>query len=239
MTTAAIPNPMPAPTRAVALLALLQVGLFAVPLIVLGQAIGWPASLRLPPQEALPLVAANLTAVQIGYWAYLLVSVALIPLAFAVRHWLARDGASFWLDAATFIGAAAGVLKTLGIVRWLSAMPTLATAYVAPATDPATKAMIEVSYLTLNGYAGAVGELLGVQLMTGLWLAFVAVLLIRRGIVVTGLLGVLAAVLFLATCLRTFVPEIGALQAISAPIGLLWMLFLAFAAWRSKDSAAR
>jgi Domain of unknown function (DUF4386) len=223
--------------RSVSLLALLQVGLFMVPLLVLGQAIGWPASLRLPPEEALPLVAANLNAVLIGYWAYLLVSVALIPLAFAVRHWLAADRADYWLDAATFMGAAAGVLKTLGIVRWLSAMPTLAAAYVDPLTDPARKAMIEVSYLTLNGYAGAVGELLGVQLMSGLWIAAIAVLLVRRGLTMTGLLGGLAAVLFLATCLRTFWPELGALQAVSAPLGLVWTLFLAFAAWRNAAVA--
>jgi hypothetical protein len=62
-------------------LALLQTVLFLVPMIVLGRAIGWPGSLRLPAGEALPLIAREWLAVQIGYWAYLLTSLALIPLA--------------------------------------------------------------------------------------------------------------------------------------------------------------
>ena len=68
--------------RKAAALALLQTALFAVPLVVLGRAISWPASLRLPAAEALPLIAAQADAVLLGYGAYLAVSLALIPLAF-------------------------------------------------------------------------------------------------------------------------------------------------------------
>ena len=41
---------------------------------VLGQAIGWPASLRLPATEVLPLIAGQANAVLVGYGAYLTVS---------------------------------------------------------------------------------------------------------------------------------------------------------------------
>ena len=51
---------------ALVLLTLSQLVLFLIPVIVLGQAIGWPASLRLPANQALPLVAANPLAIQSG-----------------------------------------------------------------------------------------------------------------------------------------------------------------------------
>ena len=164
----AVSTALPAVTtpRLVAGLAVLQVALFAVPMVVLGRAIGWPASLRLPASEALPLVAANLQAVLFGYWAYLLVSVAMVPLAFALRSLAAERGRSGpMIDALAFIGAAAGILKTLGIVRWLSAMPALATAHAG--ADAAGRATIETAYLALNTYAGSVGELLGGDLEAG------------------------------------------------------------------------
>ncbi len=152
----AVSTSLPAVTtpRLVAGLAILQVALFAVPMVVLGRAIGWPASLRLPASEALPLVAANLQAVLVGYWAYLLVSVAMVPLAFALRSLAAEHGRSGpMIDTLAFLGAAAGILKTLGIVRWLSAMPALATAHAG--ADAAGRATIETAYLALASGASS------------------------------------------------------------------------------------
>jgi hypothetical protein len=211
----------------VAALAVVQTALFAVPMIVLGQAIGWPASLRLPTSEILPLIHANAGAVSLGYWAYLIVSVALIPLAFAFRQWFTERGlGGHWLDAATFIGAAAGVLKTLGIVRWLIAMPTLAVAH-AQTSDPLQRQIIETVATGLNAYGGSIGELLGVQLMSGLWLAFVGVGLLRVGRPIVGAIGAIVGALFLILCLRTVMPGIDALQMVAVPLALVWFLILA------------
>ncbi len=56
MTTAASAAPLARGEKtALVLLTLSQVGLFLIPLIVLGQAIGWPASLRLPAGKRCPL----------------------------------------------------------------------------------------------------------------------------------------------------------------------------------------
>ena len=55
-----------AETIVLVLLTLSQLVLFLIPLIVLGQAIGWPASLRLPANQAHPLFAAEPLAIQIG-----------------------------------------------------------------------------------------------------------------------------------------------------------------------------
>jgi hypothetical protein len=221
--------------RLVAGLCLVQTALFVVPMVVLGAAIGWPASLRLAPADALPLIAANLTAVLVGYWAYLLVSVALIPLAFAMRSFLAENGARGpMLDALTFIGAAAGVLKTLGIVRWLSAMPSLAAAHADAPPGSTRREAIETAYLALNGYAGSIGELLGVQLMSGIWLAGVGVWLYAARYKVTGLIGAVTGALFVVTALRTFSPGFAAIQSVAVPMALAWFVMAAITIGRRR-----
>jgi hypothetical protein len=215
-------------------LALLQTLLFLVPLIVLGQAIGWPASLRLPAAEALALINREAMAVQIGYWGYLLTSLAFLPFAVAMREFARGKGITGVLpDTALAVGVAAGMFKMLGIVRWLIAMPSLAALYGAT-SDPVQKAAIEITYTALNGYAGAVGELLGVQLTSGLWLVLTGIILVRIGMRWTGMAGLIIGGLFVATCLRTIVPGAAMLQAVTPPLALAWFVVLAAAIWRRR-----
>jgi hypothetical protein len=216
-----------APSRlALAGLLLLQPALFAVPMVVLGQAIGWPASLALPAAQALPLIHAHAGAVQLGYSAYLLVSLALLPLAFALRGWMIAKGQGGWqADALAVLGAASGILKMLGIVRWLSVMPVLAAQHAT--ADATGRAMLEVGFTAMNAYAGAVGELLGVQLTSGLWLLGIGLVLLRAGHRWTGAWGAAAGLAFLATTLRIALPEAAVLQSAAVPLTLLWFIVLA------------
>jgi hypothetical protein len=213
-------------------LVMAQLVIFLIPLIVLGNAIGWPASLRLPAAEALPLIAREALAVQVGYWGYLVTSIALVPLALAMRQYAMRSGMSGLLvDSAAAIGVASGVLKTLGIVRWLIAMPTLASLYQT-STDPVVRTAVEVSYRALNGYAGSVGELLGVQLFSGMWLLFTGIVIFRLGFRVTGPYAAVIGALFALTALRTIFPALETLQAILPPAALIWFPAFAFVLWR-------
>jgi hypothetical protein len=163
----------------------------------------------------------------LGYTCYLLSSLALIPVAFALRERFIGAGVSGAVaDTITFFGVAGAVLKTLGIVRWLSAMPLLASQYVS-ATAPEARAMFEVAYLALNGYAGSVGELLGVQLVSGIWMAAASLLLIRKlQALWIGGLGAVAGIGFLIVTARIFEPSIAALQTFINPIALLWVIAL-------------
>lgn len=217
----------PADRRILALIALSQVVLFLIPVIVLGRAIGWPASLRLPAAEALPLVARNLGAIQLGYWGYLLTAVAMLPLSLALRRFvMARGESGLAVDSMAAFGVAAAVLKTLGIVRWLVAMPGLALLH-AGASDPMARTAAEVSYSALNGYAGAVGELLGVQLFSGLWLLLLGVGLVRVGFRLNGVAAGAIGVGFILTALRSAFPALEMLGSIMPVLAMLW--FLSFA----------
>ena len=223
-----------AQTLLLVLLVLAQVVIFMIPLVVLGSAIGWPASLRLPAGEALPLIAANATAVQAGYWGYLLTAVAMVPLALALhRRFAGRGAGGLANDTMAALGVAAAVLKTLGIVRWLIAMPGLAMLH-AGTQDQTRRAAVETVYIALNGYAGSVGELLGVQLFSGLWFALVGALLRRTGQRAVGLGGIVVGAGFAANALRSALPTLEALSAVMPPIGLAWLVWLAVSLWRAR-----
>jgi hypothetical protein len=220
-----------AETHALVLLTLSQVGLFLVPLIVLGQAIGWPASLRLPAADALPLIHRHAMAVQVGYWGYMLTAAAMVAFVIALRRHAHAHGVSGVLvDAMAAFGIAAAVLKTLGIVRWLIAMPSLAALH-AGAADSATRAAVEISYVAINGYAGSVGELLGVQLFSGIWLVLLGVTLARSGFRLNGLASAVIGAGFALTAFRTLLPELNALGGIMPPLALAWLIILAGAIW--------
>ena len=224
-------NPLHQPQGA--LFALIAAGLFITALIVLGYSIGWPGILRQPASVVLPTIEANRMAALLGYSAYLLSSLALIAVAFALRERLLAAGAKeSSVNTLTFFGAAGGILKTLGIVRWLSVMPLLSAQY-ATATTAEARAAVELAYLTINGYAGAVGELLGVQLVSGIWMAGISWLLIRhansRWI---GGLGLLSGIGFLIVAGRVFEPSLAALQAAINPLALLWVISLGVVMWR-------
>lgn len=223
-------------SRGAALITLAHFAFFVVTLVVLATAIGWPEVLRLPPAEVFERIRAAAGATTLGYFSYLISSLLMVPLAFALRDSFHRAGLrGWWLDALSFTGAVAGVLKTLGIVRWLLAMPALAQQHAQAGSASPQRVAIEATYLGVNGYAGSVGELLGVALYSGLWFAGVsAVLLFGLRQRFVGGFGLLVAGLTLALALRPFFPEIGALESIGGPLWLLWLLSLAVALWRGQ-----
>jgi hypothetical protein len=150
--------------------------LFFAAFAVLGAAINWPASLGLPFDQALPLIAANLFNVRTGYGLYLTSSLLTAPLAVALLFAMGRDkiGLAFGLSALFMVMAA--LFKAMGITRWMIAMPALAEMLAGANGDAATIAAVRATFVGLNEYAGGgLGEWMGVGLMTGLWMACLAV----------------------------------------------------------------
>ena len=102
------------------------------------------------------------------------------------------------LALATAIGLLAALVQFLGLIRWPFAVPHLARLAADPATTPATRDAVEVTFQTLNRYLGvAVGEHLG-YLFTGLWTALAGVALIQSDLLhpLFGIVGLLLAPLF-------------------------------------------
>ncbi len=219
-----------APRRPLGLLFLLQFGVFAVTLVVLGGAIGWPASLDDPPATMLPLLVAQRGAVALGYSCYLASALLLIPIAVVVRRLTMATEAQLPAIAAT-LGVLAGLCKTFGILRWLTAMPTLAGLYGDPTSGQATRDAIAVVYIALNNYAGGIGELLGVDILAGLWTCFVALTIIRRGAAPLplptwlGWFGLLAGASLLIGAVELVGLDLGSLTlTFSGVVWQLWMI---------------
>lgn len=154
--------------------------LIFVPMVILGGAINWPASLDEPASVNLPLILEQANAVRTGYFAYLVYSVLVLPLAVLTARIVAGDQPlSSALQMAVGFGVASAVLRVLGIIRWLIPMPILAEIYTDPTTSQATRDAVAVVYDMLNGYAGSVGEVLGVGFFAALWIASVSVAILQ------------------------------------------------------------
>lgn len=198
--------------------------LFLAAYAVLGAAIDWPASLDLPAAEALPLVHEQRDGVRTGYLLYLASSLLFLPVAVLLpRVLLARDPVGARGSVArlsSYVGAASAVLRGLGIIRWVYAMPALAAAWVvAPAADRGT---LEVAYDLLNDYAGAVGEVLGVAITGGAWFVLVGVLCLRGA----GALRWLGGLAVVAGVLNALAPVVEPAQIAGGALSQLFALGL-------------
>jgi hypothetical protein len=153
-----------------------QFALIWTTFFLLSSAIGWPASLDDPAAIALPRLLENEGAVLLGYGFYLAAALLLVPAAAALNARLGLTGplAGFLLALAVM----SAVAKAIGITRWLFAMPVLARLYVEPGADQGAVALV---FEALNAYAGGIGEILGVGLLTGLWTALAGRALMRQG----------------------------------------------------------
>ncbi|THF66726.1 DUF4386 domain-containing protein [Deinococcus sp. Arct2-2] len=224
----------PAPSATVSVRPTPRVALFAVVAAqfvlmfaafgVLATSINWPQSLDLSAAQALPLITEQAGPVALGYTLYFLSAFLLIPLAVLTHLALqARTAGGVWLNVAATFGVLAGLLKLLGIVRWLVAMPALANAYATG--NDSTRAAAAVMYDALNNYAGGVGEVLGVQLFAGLWTLMVSLVILRlpRGRMLGGA-GLVSAALLLAALAQVYGADLGGL--ILTIQGLLWQFWL-------------
>jgi Domain of unknown function (DUF4386) len=201
--------------------------LIFVPLSVLGSAINWPKSLSDPADKILPLLVEQSSAVRFGYLVYLGYSILFwIVASLTIRVLSDDESDSVWLRIANGFGIASAVARCLVIIRWLVAMPALATLYTDSTISITTRESIAVVYRALNDYAGSVGEVLGVSLFAGLWLAIVSLRILQTRVLPhwLGFLGLVSATLLGVQLARLFGVDLGAFISISVSVLQLWFL---------------
>jgi hypothetical protein len=228
MTTATRSGPaVPSSTgRRVAAGLLAVEGLLAfVPLAVLGNAIGWPASLGDPAAVALPRLLENEGAVRFGYLAYLAYSVLFLPVAIWTTRTLTRGDDGPLTRLAVGFAVASTLARCIGILRWLTAMPVLARTFEATPEGPGRDALVAV-YDVLNAFGGGIGELLGVSLFAVGWLACTLVAARRAGGAPGWLLaaGALAAVALALPLVEVVGVDAGPLVSVGTALLQLWFL---------------
>jgi hypothetical protein len=212
------------PARGLGWLLIAEALLSLAPVVTLGAAIGWPASLDNPPAAQLAAIGANADAVALGYGVYLLYSVLVAPLMIGLAarvcgglpHPLAMTVAAF--------GALSALARAIGILRWLTVMPALAAAHAA--ADPAGRAQIELVFSAITEYGGGIGEILGVSLFMALSLGTLCAAALARGSLPKWLaaLGVVSAAMLAALALPAL--RIGLHMPVAVAVSMLslWML---------------
>jgi hypothetical protein len=225
---------------AIAALLIVESLLIAVPLVVLGQAVDWPASLEEPAAWMLPMVAENETALRVGYLVYLAYSLLFLPAIAATVY--AFSSPQGWMrpvaQVAVMLAAISALARGIGITRWLTAIPVMADAW--PDADPALRQVLSVQFRALNDASGGVGELLGVSAF-GAAAVGAAVFAIRhqapRTLTWLGVIAVIASLLPLVE-LAGLAP--GALTSVGVSCVQVWFLAIAgVLIFRNRSGAQR
>jgi len=223
--------------RQAAVFLIIEFLLIFAPLIILGVAINWPASLDQPASVNLPLILEQYMAMMTGYAIYLVYSLLFWPMAYLTGRAIVIDDTSNTLfRVASGFAALSALARALGIVRWLVAMPVLARLYTNPAVTENFKESISMVYEMLNAYAGGIGELLGVSLFASIWLVLICMLLIRSSQWPSwlGYFGLIVAASLLLNLLEMVGIDMGAMISVSETLQHFWMLTTAIVFLRKK-----
>jgi hypothetical protein len=212
--------------------AILEGLVFFVPVIVLGGAIKWPESLDYEPSKLLQLIAENESATRVGYFVYLIYSLAFWPvIALMGWHALSRTG-RHWTPVVVTAVVAAGIsaaMRSIGILRWLFPMPDLADRFVSATASGQPTDAIVTTFDALNSFGGAVGEVLGVGIF-----ASVAVIAVSRALRTAGStpvwvanFGIVAGLSLIVSAVEIFSIDAGFLLTVSVTLLQLWFLAVA------------
>lgn len=208
-------------TRAIGVLLIAFAVYFNIPYSLLAASFDYPAILRKPPGEILEAFAAGGSSLILTWWAFMLAALLFAPVAVCVAR-VTRGAMAAPIAA---LGVAAGVVQAIGLARWVYAVPGLAAAWKA-SFDPAPRAAAEAAFMALHQFAGVgVGEAIG-QMLTGTWLAGVAVSQIRhprfgKGVAAVGLAGSVVLVLGTVEGLATVMTFDPGLFGLGALVGFL------------------
>ncbi|MEL7237093.1 MAG: DUF4386 family protein, partial [Chloroflexota bacterium] len=101
--------------------------------------------------------------------------------------------------------------------------------YVDPTTSEATRESVSVMYDMLNGYAGSVGEVLGVGFFAALWVGVTSFVIVRNGTLPRwlGYYGLATAVALMAGLLEIAGVDIGIFITVNVTMLHFWWLFIA------------
>lgn len=149
---------------------------FNVPFALLAAKFDYPDILRQPVAEVLTAFAAGGPELVWIWYSFAISAIAMIPVAIAVAfgndRWQVRPGVAI---GGAIVGSLAGMAQAIGLLRWVFAVPSLALAYADVSTTDAQRAAIETAFTLMNLWGGVgIGEHLG-QMLTILWIGFVAI----------------------------------------------------------------
>lgn len=212
-----------------ALILIVEGLLIFAPTIILGAAINWPDSLNQPADVVLRAIYEEADAVRIGYFSYLIYSILFFPvIALSVRIAATNDQSNIYVRMAVGFGAISALARSIGIIRWLIAMPALAEIYNATGTSAQTQESIAITYEVLNNFGGSIGEILGVSMFASLAMLMVAIVIFQnKGLPQwTGYFALISVAALLVPALEIFGVDAGIFLTLSVAVVQFWFLFV-------------
>jgi hypothetical protein len=217
------------PRRAAGLLLILIPVGFTVCFSLLQALFEYPDILRQPTADVLTKFRDGGAPLVAVWYGITVTAMLFVPLVVLVHHALAKSDESATLRVATTTGVIAGVVQTLGFLRWSFLVPHLAEAYLAPNASEAQRAAATLVFEAFHRYLGmGVGEHLG-YLTTATWTFLMALRLARASGAPSwlGSLGMLLAVGIAAGLAEPVGLEAaGAINALSYLAWSLWLIVI-------------
>jgi hypothetical protein len=198
---------------------------FNVAFFALQRSFDYPEILRRPTGEILERFAAGGSRLRGTWYFFAFTALLFIPIPLLVFQFFAP--APWYLFIGTVIGVIAGLLQAIGLMRWPFLVPMLADAWRDPATSPARKEAIGVTFEAFHRFiGGAIGEHMG-YMLTALWSIALSIALLLAPSVIEpwfGWMGLIAALGILYGVLE----EVGVKSAamINAIAYIVWSLWL-------------
>jgi len=148
---------------------------FNVPFAILGSTFHYPDILREPAAVVLESFHAGGAGLVLTWYAFMLSAMLMIPVAAALATQLPTLADRPTVRKLTLLaGGGAGTLQTIGLSRWVFAVPALARVQADPAATDVARAQAQATFEMLNNWGGvAIGEHLG-QIFTVAFILTVA-----------------------------------------------------------------
>jgi hypothetical protein len=151
---------------------------FAGAFSVLSAIFEYPGILRQPTDHILRRFAEGGQGLIATWYVLALSALLLVPAAILLHRSLASDRTP-WMPVATAFGVLAGVVQTLGLIRWVFLVPYLSDLYLNPASSSSTREAVGVVFQGFNRYVGgALGEHLG-YMFVGSWVVLASLAMLR------------------------------------------------------------
>lgn len=210
-----------------------------VPFSILGATFSYPGILRQPTAEILVRFHQGGASLILTWYAFVLAALGLVPLA-VLAYRQAKPAQQTVALLAAVAGVAAGLFQTVGLIRWVFVVPSLAQTFTDVNSTPATRDAVVVAFQALHQFAGVgIGEHLG-QLATASWAALLSLALARDRAIsrLCAGLGLLSAgMIFIGliegfTTVMTFaIGPLGALTPVGYVALTVWMIWVGIAVW--------
>jgi hypothetical protein len=143
---------------------------------LLGRRFDYPDILRRSTSEILERFRAGGSSLIVLWWAFMLSGLLLIAGAVLLGQALGLQGV---VVVATTFGVLAGLVQTVGLLRWVHVVPELARAFTDRSLEPGQREVYAVVFRSLHRYLGVgIGEHLG-YLLTAIWSVLIGLAVVQ------------------------------------------------------------